>query len=517
MTPLHHSVRTSLRHLTTILSLVGVATALGLSCGGSRDPVLEKTTGSSGKRNTSGGATSVESGGASTAGASSTSGGANNGGANNNAGTTGSVVNAYAGAAGALIEIKPAWDWNGVIGTGQSLAVGNSPVVTKTPLYNNLMLSRDSITVPPFDAALADLKMVPLIERLNKTGYPAPYPKNLWGETPHSAMANQLTAMVKYNSGIDFITVHSIVGESGQGMVALQKVPTRTVDTTGRITAGVAYEASIFEVTAIARLAAAAGKTYGVGAIVMTHGETDSGSGTYKDELVKLLADYNADISAITGQTIKIPMFISQQFAFPNAAGQKPLANQTQWQLGVEHPGEFVCTGPKYQYPGHGDGTHLATAGYMQLGEKTGQIYYERLVLGHDWQPLQPLSATRAGSVITVKFHVPVPPLAWDENLPAATTSWPNGRGFELRGGGAIVPIESVAIVDDTVQITCATDISTAKNLVLGYAMTAGASVMPVASKAWRWGQLRDSDPFVGSSTNVPQPNYCVAFEIPVP
>ena len=47
-----------------------------------------------------------------------------------------------------------------------------------------------------------------------------------------------------------------------------------------------------------------------------------------------------------------------------------------------------------------------------QLGEKTGQIYYERMVLGNDWQPLQPTSVERSGNVITVNFHVPVPPLA---------------------------------------------------------------------------------------------------------
>jgi hypothetical protein len=29
-----------------------------------------------------------------------------------------------------------------------------------------------------------------------------------------------------------------------------------------------------------------------------------------------------------------------------------------------------------------------------------------------------------------------------------------------------------------------------------------------------RWGLLRDSDPFVGSSTGTPQPNYCVAFDM---
>jgi hypothetical protein len=491
------SVRKSLEHLTTILVLAGVVTSLSLSCGGSREPIIQKSSGAAGKKGTGGSTSTVE------AGAS-------------NTGTGGIAVNPWAGIAGALIEIKPAWDWNGVIGTGQSLAVGNVPLRSTTSLYNNLMLSLDVVPDPPWDPTLPALSVAPLIELKNSIGYPSPYPHNRWGETPHSAMANQLSAMVRFASNSDFVSVHTVVGESGQGMIALKKNPTTTVDSTGRITAGLAYAASIFEVGAITRLAIAAGKTYGVGAIIMTHGETDSGSSTYKDELIQMVQDYNTDIAAITGQTTPIPMYISQQFAYPGTTGQTPFVNTAQWRLGVEYPGQFVCTGPKYQYPGHGDSVHLATLGYQQLGEKTGQIYYERNVLGHDWQPLQPLSASRAARVITVRFHVPVPPLAWEDKFPNPTTAWPTGKGFEIRGGGAIVPIESVAIVDDTVQITCGADLP-ATNVNVGYAMTAGASAMTTASNSLRWGQLRDSDPFIGSTTLLPQPNYAVAFEMAVP
>jgi len=31
------------------------------------------------------------------------------------------------------------------------------------------------------------------------------------------------------------------------------------------------------------------------------------------------------------------------------------------------------------------------------------------------------------------------------------------------------------------------------------------------------WGQLRDSDPFIGATTQKPQPNYCVAFDLTAP
>jgi hypothetical protein len=415
------------------------------------------------------------------------------------------------------------WDWTGIVGTGQSLAVGEPPSTSTMQPYHNLKLSlggAGNSAVPPWDSNLGALVMVPLAEPIRpiSTGYPSPYPGNVYGETPHSAMANQITFLVESASpGSDFVTVHTVVGESGQGIVALKKQTGSTAGTTGR-----AYAATLFEVAAIARLAKAAGKTYGVGAIVMTHGETDSGSFTYKDELIQLMADYNADLRPITGQTQKIPMYLSQQHAYPNgagSAGQRPVANQVEWQLGVDHSGDFVCTGPKYQYPvnANNDGVHLSATGYQLLGEKVAQVYYERAVRGHDWQPLHPTRVARSGRVVTVHFHVPVAPLNWDDALdPPPAGAWANGRGFELRIGSTSITIRSVAITGDAVQITAGIDLP-ASGVVVGYALTSQGVQMSAASKAVRWGQLRDSDPFVGSTTKIANPNYCVSFELPVP
>jgi hypothetical protein len=418
--------------------------------------------------------------------------------------------------------MSASWDWVGVVGTGQSLSVGTKPIPSTTRRYGNLMLSLGGVVVPAATAPWWDpsnpaFEMVPLVEPLRslQTAYPAPYPGNLFGETPHAAMANQLSLLVKKATpGADYVTVHTVVGESGQGIVALNKQTGGTTGPTGR-----AYAATLFEVAAIARLAAHAGKTYGVGVVVMTHGETDAGNSTYEEDLVQLMADYNADIAALTGQTRKIPMFLSQQFGYPQGADQRPVANLVQWRLGVEHPGDFVCTGPKYQYParddGVVDGVHLSVTAYQQIGEKTGQILFERMVLGHDWQPLQPIGVRRDSNVITVQFHVPAPPLRWDQAMPPPT-AFPNGRGFEVRQGDVKIPITSVAIADDTVQITCAGTLP-ASGLTVGYAMSASATQMDGYSRAFRWGQLVDSDPFVGSTTNLPNPNYCVSFELPVP
>jgi hypothetical protein len=254
----------------------------------------------------------------------------------------------------------------------------------------------------------------------------------------------------------------------------------------------------------------------------LTHGEADAGNSSYANDIYAFLGDYNADLPALTGQTGPIPMLVSQQNSVPADAGSVSTSAVQVWKAGVDHPGEIVCTGPKYQYSYANDGAHVHMSAheYERVGEKYAQVYFERVVLGHDWQPLQPISATMSGNVITLKFHVPVPPLTWDTNLPpphsaAGIAAWAAGRGFEVSGAGVAKTITGVEIVgDDTVQITCANDLSGLAVLV-GYAATAEGGTPPADQPA-RWGQLRDSDPFVGTVTNLAQPNYCVAFQLNV-
>jgi lysophospholipase L1-like esterase len=320
-------------------------------------------------------------------------------------------------------------------------------------------------------------------------------------------MGNEITALVQAATGKDFIGVQGEFGENGQCMTYLKKNAVQS-GVNGR-----AYAATLIEVTAIARLAKAAGKTYGVGAISILHGECDAGNANYESDLHQLWSDYNTDIPAITGQTQKIQMLVSQQ----NSTNDRAASTLAQWKVGIHYPNDIVCIGPKYQYPSV-DGTHLTTDGYEPLGEKFGEVYYQRIIMGNNWQPLAPDTATRSGSVITVRFHVPVMPLVWETTFPAAhptIAEWKNGKGFEVRTASGRVTINSVAISGDSVQITCASTL--AAGTFVEYALTAEPTRMstPFAGLT-RWGQLRDSDPFVGTITKKAQPNYCVAFELTV-
>lgn len=415
------------------------------------------------------------------------------------------------------------YDWTGIVGTGQSLSVGepggarNMPgglAQLTGPSFNNLQLSTGNLPWP-VDSNDPSLSMVPLREPIGRqaSAYPSSWPTNIAAsDTLHSPMANQLTSAVRGATGADFVSVHGAVGENGQCLSFLVK---------GATISGVnghAYEATLIETRAITRLAQAAGKTYGVGAIVVTHGECDAGNPAYADQLYALWTDYSVDLPAITGQSEPPLMIVSQQ----NASGERSASTLAAWRIGVDHPQAVVCSGPKYQYQYTSDNVHLLSDGYLQLGEKYAQVFYERALLGRDWRPLEPTSATRAGRVVTVNFHVPVPPLAWEETFqqPHQTTltEWSNGQGFELRdGANAPIAISAVEIEGDAVHITSAVDLPAA--LTVGYAMSGDPAEMMTTpfTGTVHWGRLRDSDPFVGATTQRAQPNYAVAFELPVP
>jgi hypothetical protein len=405
------------------------------------------------------------------------------------------------------------WDWSGVIGTGQSLSVGARAFDIKATnqLYGNLQLYTDHLPWP-IDPDNTNLAMIPLVEPIGRhsPAYPSSWPENIEAETYHTAMADEVSVLVHDATGHDFIGVHSEVGENGQGMKYIKK---------GAVHHGLngrSFEGAMIETKAIERLARAQGKTFGVGAIVVTHGESDAGNKDYETELHQLWSDYDTDVRAITGQKQSPQMILSQQ----NVVVDYSPSTQAQWKIGVDYPKDIVCSGPKYQYPYYTDGIHLVADGYEQLGEKYGEVYFHRVILGEDWQPLYPTGIKRDGAVITIQFHVPTPPLNWDTNLPPAHPSveeWKNGKGFEVcTASGSKVAIQSVEISDDSVVITCASD--PGSNAKVSYAMVAEKERRTVPSGGTvRWGLLHDSDPFTGVFTKKPQPNYCVAFEMAAP
>lgn len=382
------------------------------------------------------------------------------------------------------------FDWVGVIGTGQSLSIGaTAGNISTTPSFNNGKLV-DNGPAPkyPLDGGGADYAMVPLVEpiRTGITGTGGQYPGNILGETPHSGMANELTSLARNAHGAaDYVSMHTVVGWSGHPLTDINKQGT-----------GTAYPGSIQEVRAFTQLAKTAGKTYGVGGIILTHGETDASQNNtaYGDGLKRLISDYNADIKAITGQTRDIKLLVSQQsvLAGPTAV--------LVWKAGNEDP-NIVCVGPKYQYDYSADLLHFQAPGYLRLGEKYAEVFDVVVNQGKTWKPVQPRSITRAEKVITIVFDVPNAPLQWDTTLapPHQTLhpAWSAGHGFEVLDGTNEAKIVSAELAGaDTVKLTLR-DLP-AGAVTVGYAMTADVAGNKGGTPDGYTGQLADSDPLVG-------------------
>src|SRR5262249_58045822 len=120
------------------------------------------------------------------------------------------------------------------------------------------------------------------------------------------------------------------------------------------------------------------------GAIVLTHGEADAGNLSYADGIYQLLTDYNTDLAAITSQTAKFPLFASQQNSVPDGTGTVSISALQVLKASQDHPGEIVCTGPKYQYSYAVDTMshlHMSAQEYENLGETPAQAYYQAVVL----------------------------------------------------------------------------------------------------------------------------------------
>lgn len=391
------------------------------------------------------------------------------------------------------------FEWVGVISTGQSLSVGYAagPAVSTTQPFNNKKLV-DNGPVPqyPIDGNGAIYELAPLTEPFRVRSLPGyagseeQYPNNIWGETPNAGMANEISSLWLARTGKEYVTIHSNVGWSGHALSFIDK----------RGGTGKAYPASLTEARTLTAMAKAAGKTFGYGAVILTHGESDSTNPDYGTGLVNLINDYNEDLKTITGQTRDVVLLVSQQSTL--ADGVNGGSARLVWEAANANPTRIVCTGPKYQYDYADDRLHFPAASYRALGEKYAEVFDEIVNKGRAWKPVQPKTVARSGKTITIDFDVPSPPLAWDETLApphqGAHTGWSQGRGFEVRNGGTELAIASVELSGPTqVKITLAADPGSA-SLGLGYAITQDGTGFWGGEPSGLRGQLFDSDELVG-------------------
>jgi hypothetical protein len=419
------------------------------------------------------------------------------------------------------------YDINHVIVTGQSNSVANggTPYLSKSQPFNNMMFDTG---VMPMDGCDGDgcygwqppQSFMPLVEGDIFFEYAV--------ETSGSGMANQISNLATTRFGMPKHDVLvSLNGRSGNTYWCLRKGSCAYHPST----MVAPFEQAMNDIRAAKSIADAQGATYAVRGVTSIHGESDHyayGLGTqefpldgtdgtpgkiqdYADALVEWQADYEADATAITGQQVGVPLFISQLSGWNDVAYSK-LA-QMQLDAHVRAPGKVILVTPGYHLSIATDCLHFDAAGERRLGEYFAKAYSRTVFGGIAWEPLRPKTVTRAGNVLTVKFLVPKAPLVIDTDR----VSDPGNYGFTIvdDAGAQIQKVELAGADSVTITLDRAPSNATlryAQNQVPNTCIGPG-TVFPGGAR----GNLRDSDETPSQSGGDALYDWSVAFAVAVP
>lgn len=390
--------------------------------------------------------------------------------------------------------------------TGQSLACGilGGPILSTSQTLGNLMfptgprLVAEPLGFAPVNPATDLTSLVPLVE----------YGIPVAGETCCSGFANRLASIQPASTRRPALMSVNAVGGAAYELIQKGTVP---------------YSNGIVAVQAAKALAAGAYSSFGVGAILVVHGETDEAhqNTAYAADLLQWITDYNNDLRSITGQAQIIPMIQSQMSSgWYDSFGVSNGIPQTQLDAAEANPGLIVLACPKYMLPYYGGTVHLNGYGYRWLGEYCARAY-ETMLAGGQWRPLSPRAiafASPARDTIVVDFWVSAGPLVFDTTLVAEPTGIPGQKyGFEVFDTSAqppaILSVTASGTAGTQLTIRLAAPLGTGARLRYAYSLPdPGGVAGPVPPSGGCRGNLRDSDPTVSQYGNTLY-NWCVTFD----
>lgn len=425
------------------------------------------------------------------------------------------------------------YDINHVLVTGQSNSVANggTPVLTNAQPYTNVMFNTGVMPISQCDGDgcknyQTPASLSPLVEGDRFFNYMV--------ETPSAGLANEISKLAidrfEFGTRPGYPQKHdvlvSVSGRSGNTYWCLRKGSCSFMGGRGYVKP---YDQAILDATSGKARAQALGKTYAVRAVATIHGESDhyynqfplpGTDGTpnkiknYSDGLLEWQADLEKDIKAVTGQAQPIPLFVSGLSGWNNVVYSPIPVHQLD--AHVRAPGKVVLIGPTYMLPVKNDCLHFDAHGSRRLGEYFAKVYARVVLAGQPWEPVRPMQITRAGNVITVKYHVPKPPLVLD----TTRVTNPGDFGFQfLDDSGSTPAITSVAVTaPDTVTITLAAP-PTGPKKSLRYALKQNPNTCigpGLTNAGGARGNVRDSDD-TPSVYGYDLHNWGVQFDLAVP
>lgn len=208
-------------------------------------------------------------------------------------------------------------------------------------------------------------------------------------------------------------------------------------------------------------LSNAEGKTFNVAGVYYTQGEYEMGNRigpwVWKDAIRKLKSDFNEDVRTINPSQVNDVPFVITQIASFNlvAGGPYPDISLAQLEICLNEPGFYM--GPTMYPYLYQDNTHLDSGEqFARMNALAGYIMEQIVVEGVDWKPIHVIETTIDGTLLDLKFHVPVKPLIFEDDESVIVD--PGNKGFRLfNEAGVEQTITSVSIVrPDTVRIVSA-------------------------------------------------------------
>lgn len=304
------------------------------------------------------------------------------------------------------------------------------------------------------------------------------YADGVTGETISSSWALAMRKWAIDNTRIDPRVLVTVSGLGGVPYASLKKGTT-------------IYSRAIAQITKAHEIATAAALQHVVSSVSIVHGEsqTETTQAQYVAMLAEWIANYRADIVAITGQAVAPVGFVSQMLT--GETGTIPAIPLAQLEAHNANP-DLCLIGPKYAYP-YFDVYHMLAEGYVKIGELEARA--ERFHLaGQKWQPLKPVTAVAVGSTVVVTFNnvpnglVDTPGPIGELVLDTETISDPGNFGFSVTG----VTITAVSLGKDGLSVVLTLSAAPASGAAVGYALQAGLG--NPSSGNGRRGNVRDSD-----------------------
>lgn len=346
---------------------------------------------------------------------------------------------------------------NHVIAYGQSLSSGweGWPALSVTPRHDSLMLGR-SVRPAAEDAPdwepVGEAQFHPLIATVQAQRGARLLPPDVVAALPREATALGETvleaAVAEWRGRTRSTTpprriLASSAGVGGRTLEALSKGASPELFNRLRSCARLARD--------LAR------GDYAIAALLVLQGEHNGRAldGGTKDRLAyktlfrRFLADFDADVTqGIAAQTLP-PAVFTYQLGGIFADDDMGIA-QAQLELALEEPRVFLAAPC---YPVTAKGLHLDANGYRWLGAQFGKVMHKVLTLGEDWRPLHPLAAERQGDAIRVRFHVPVPPLAWGTPYVGHEARDWTDKGFTVTDAQGTIAIRAAELGETDVTL----------------------------------------------------------------